>query len=75
MLAMAAMLGRPAIQLKMPRPDAYVRQLRRHVHLPMRIHRRDDFQPLCDAGFAGVDLLTATDQANDHSPIVMAIQT
>ena len=41
---------------------------------PMREGCVDCIQPLLDSPFSGVDFLSAADQADDHSPVLMAVQ-
>ena len=43
------------------------------VHIPSSEAGQNSVQPLTNAGFAGIDLLSAAHQANDDSPILMAV--
>src|SRR5438552_8826062 len=51
-----------------------VGESRRDMHAPIGKACVDRLEPGVDAGFAGVDLLTSTDQTHDDSPVRMAIQ-
>src|ERR1041385_9493079 len=50
-----------------------VRESGRDAHLPMRKTYVDRVQPSVDAGLPGVYLLPAANQADDHSPIRVAV--
>src|SRR5438132_4929894 len=51
-----------------------VGESRRDMHAPIGKACVDRLAPVVDAGLAGVELLTSTDQTHDDSPVRMAIQ-
>src|SRR5690606_766737 len=52
-----------------------VSQTRRDVRPPVRKRSLKRIKPFGDARFSGVDLLTASDEADDDRPIRVAIKT
>lgn len=50
-----------------------VSESRRDVDMPMGEGAVERVDPFADAGFAGIDLLSATNKTDDHGPIGMAI--